>query len=60
MPDEGNGTPENPEQPESQDNGKPKTRTKFVAYITRNGVRIYAKSIGKKAWPIQVPVDPEE
>jgi hypothetical protein len=29
---------------------------KFVAFITlRNGVRLYAKQIGKKAFPIVVP-----
>ena len=29
---------------------------KFVAFITlRNGMRLYAKQIGKKAFPIVVP-----
>ena len=29
---------------------------KFVAFITlKNGVRLYAKQIGKKAFPIVVP-----
>jgi len=29
---------------------------KFVSFITlRNGVRLYAKQIGKKAFPIVVP-----
>jgi len=26
----------------------------FVAYITRNGKRYYARDYGKKAWPIGV------
>jgi len=29
---------------------------KFVAYITlKNGVRLYAKQVGKRAFPIEVP-----
>jgi hypothetical protein len=30
---------------------------KFVAYITVNGKRLYAKAYGKRAWPILVKVD---
>jgi hypothetical protein len=31
---------------------------KFVAFITlKNGVRLYAKQIGKKAFPIVVPAE---